>query len=427
MKTRLLSGSIMTAVSAILAGFFYLLKATVAISLTATVIMVPGTQKVSDDGTKPLQTPLLQRELSGWVYNPASDCWVTDLYPRAMGKYTGPNDPTGDVSVGLGVAALENLISVNLLTNMVVFGYSQGAIVSTKWLNDHANGKDPSAPLSSNLSFVSIGNPNRPNGGLLARMPGLHIPGLGITFNGATTESQYKLTDVVRQYDLFADFPVDPLNVLSLLNVIADAGAVHGNYLSVNVNDSSNWVSVDANTTYIMEPAAHLPLLQPLRNFAALHGRTQTPLIDAIEPILRYFVELGYDRTNQNVSTTFQPGSSMSRFFQTLPQFAQSLRQGADILKSGLHQSTVPSTVSNQSIFKPSVKTDMPSALQSDSQISVSRRRGIHFGDGMNNATERINRGTHVVTSNSSASGGSSRRHSNAANRSSGSSHRGSH
>lgn len=60
-------------------------------------------------------------------------------------------------------------------------------------------------------------------------MPGLYVPILGVTFIGAMPDTQYKVTDVMRQYDLFGDFPIDPLNVLSVLNVLADAGSIHGN------------------------------------------------------------------------------------------------------------------------------------------------------------------------------------------------------
>lgn len=46
-----------------------------------------------------------------------------------------------------------------------------------------------------------------------------------------------------------------------------------------------------SNTTYILLPSEHLPLLEPLR------GIVPAPLLDLVEPDLRMIVELGYDRT----------------------------------------------------------------------------------------------------------------------------------
>lgn len=61
-------------------------------------------------------------------------------------------------------------------------------------------------PPAVQTSFVLVANPNRPNGGILERLPGLNIPLIGVTFNGATpTESAptapMTTVDVVGQYD----------------------------------------------------------------------------------------------------------------------------------------------------------------------------------------------------------------------------------
>lgn len=316
------------------------MNVTVAISLTATAILVPGTKGPNSTA---VETPsfiesMMRQELQGWVYNQATDGWVMDTYPRSMGKFTGKNDPMFDQSTSIGMSNLDIQIHASLTSVLIGFGYSQGATVVTDWLNAHANGKDPAAPAADKASFVLIGNPNRPNGGILARMPGLHIPFIGVTFNGATPESQYKVTDVVRQYDLFGDFPKNPLNVLAVLNVLADAGAIHGNYLNVDVNDPRNWVEQHGNTTYIMEYAQHLPLLVPLYKQAALSGRTATPLLDAVEPVLRYLVELGYDRTNQSTATTFRLGSSVTKAVRTLPQLVQAVEQGVNTYQTESQQ-----------------------------------------------------------------------------------------
>lgn len=315
-------------------------KVITTVVLTATAIVVPGTKGPGVDVESPSMIDAIYRqELQGWVYTQASDGFVATTYPRSLGVFTGFNDPLFDSSVRNGVANMDALFADSNNREIVGFGYSQGAAVITSWLQQHANGKDPDAPAPEMLTFVLIGNPNRPNGGLLARVPGLYVPGLGVTFNGATPESQYKVTDVIRQYDLFGDFPVDPLNVFAILNVLADAGAIHGDYLNVNVQVPHNWTEQHGNTTYVMEPANHLPLLQPLYTMASSRGKKQTPLLDAMEPVLRYIVELGYDRTNQSTPTTFQPGSSLVRFVQTLPEFAQAIKQGSDKIQGGLCES----------------------------------------------------------------------------------------
>lgn len=414
------------------------LKAVSAIVLTAVVVMVPGTRP----GDVPAEidaksTAVLQQELQGWVHAQAVDGWVTDQYPRSMGAFTGSDDPLFAVSTAIGNANLNCLIDASVDLGVVGFGYSQGATVVNLWLNDHANGKDPSAPAANDVSFVLIGNPNRPNGGLLARVPGIYIPVIGVPFSGATPESQYKVTDVVRQYDLFADFPVDPLNVFAMLNIIADAGAIHGDYLNVDVNSPENWVETSGNTTYIMEPAKSLPLLQPLRNIAALMGRTQTPLIDAMEPVLKYFVELGYDRTNQGTPTTFQPGSSIQRFFQTLPQFADSVKQGVNTLRTELHPSTaLPSSTTNTGSTvsdRPTSNSQPDNTFSTSTQLKPRRPRmtsvdrnvalvsndnkrsaGSQWkpGDGLKHALNRSNAVAHRNTQVSGASASSPAKHS---------------
>ncbi|MCA9335041.1 PE-PPE domain-containing protein, partial [Candidatus Saccharibacteria bacterium] len=292
------------------------LKTTVAVVSTAVVVMIPGTKAVDPQTNEKPEVPteVLQQELQGWVYQQATEGWITNDYPRSMGELTGSGDPLFEVSTAIGKENLDRLIVANVVSGVVGFGYSQGATVASLWLNDHANGNDPNAPSADDVSFVLIGSPNRPNGGLLARATGVYIPVLGVPFSGATPESQYAVTDVVRQYDIFADFPADPLNVFSLLNVFAIAGAIHGDYLDVDINDPANVVEVHGNTTYIMQPAKTLPLADALRNIAALFGRTETPVIDAFEPALKYLVELGYDRTSQATTVPFQPGSSIVRF-----------------------------------------------------------------------------------------------------------------
>jgi PE-PPE domain len=82
------------------------------------------------------------------------------------------------------------------------------------------------------VSFVLMANPSRPNGGILERFVGAHIPIIGITFSGATPTNSpepHPLTtvDITRQYDPMSDFPTNPLNVLADFNVLAGELYIH--------------------------------------------------------------------------------------------------------------------------------------------------------------------------------------------------------
>ncbi len=64
-----------------------------------------------------------------------------------------------------------------------------------------------------------------PNGGLLARFPGLTLPSLGIDFYGATpANSPYTTAIFTIQYDGFADLPRYPIDIFSDLNAVAGKG-----------------------------------------------------------------------------------------------------------------------------------------------------------------------------------------------------------
>lgn len=175
-------------------------------------------------------------------------------------------------------------------TSYTVFGYSQsGAIASIQKSNMIAH-----PPASGTVSFVFVSNPNRPNGGVLERFVGVHIPILGVTFNGATVTNSPQPTplttvDVVHQYDPVADFPLNPLNLISDLNALFGflyehpEGELGTPQLQGQYQDS----------TYYLIPTATLPLVRPL----TLLPIVGTLLATVLDPPLRVIVETGYDRT----------------------------------------------------------------------------------------------------------------------------------
>jgi hypothetical protein len=225
---------------------------------------------------------------------------------------------TFDQSVAQGVSNLDRCIhgSVTCVTNQavpgtsappysgpfVVYGYSQSATIATIEKRTLAAEQNPPA-----TSFLLLENPNRPNGGILARAPGLTIPILGVTFSGPTpTDTSFPTTDVARQYDGIADAPLNPLNLLSDLNAGFGYVYLHGSAPSLSVNDAQ-FQGQFGDTSYYLYPTHRLPLLMPLAQLGV-----PDPLLAVLDAPLRVLVEAGYDRT-------ISPGQPTPANFLYLP------------------------------------------------------------------------------------------------------------
>ncbi|CQD25004.1 PE family protein [Mycolicibacterium conceptionense] len=143
--------------------------------------------------------------------------WVST--PEHFWPATGLSDVSFDTSVARGVLSLNNAV-LSTPGEKIVVGYSQSANIATREKRNLAELRTQGAtvPAADELSFVFVANPNRPNGGILARFEGLYIPLLGVSFDGATPDDEYQTIDVAREYDLIADFPKYPLNLLADLN-----------------------------------------------------------------------------------------------------------------------------------------------------------------------------------------------------------------
>jgi PE-PPE domain len=193
-----------------------------------------------------------------------------------------------DQSVGQGVGNLDQAINARPIgESMVVFGYSQSARIASI-----EKGNLAAAGSTLPLSFVLIGNPNRPNGGILERFQGLSIPIAGITFDGATpTNTNFKTVDVTRQYDGWSDFPNNPLNPFATANAIAGINYLHSDYQSVGLGNALYQGSY-GDTDYYMIPSQRLPLLMPLDQ-----AGVPDPIVTMLDAPVRVLVESGYDRT----------------------------------------------------------------------------------------------------------------------------------
>ena len=131
-----------------------------------------------------------------------------------MWKLSGLFDLTFDQSVQAGVADLEAAMAEHGNDNLVIYGYSQGAVVANVEKRKLAE-QYPDGTEAPDVDFVLGGDPNLPNGGFLARFPGLYIPILDFSFNGpAATDTQFDTVEINRQYDFMSDFPLYPINVI---------------------------------------------------------------------------------------------------------------------------------------------------------------------------------------------------------------------
>jgi PE-PPE domain len=229
-------------------------------------------------------------------YNPI----VAVTTPEEAWPITGLLDYTFGESVRIGLQDLTDAIAAAPENQPVlVFGYSQSGVISTilkRELDEEFPVGTPDAPP---IQFVIIGDLNRPDGGVMARFPGLYIPLVNFFFNGPEpTDTQFPTISIVRQYDGFGDWPLYPINFLADLNAVMGMLVVHTDYgaVSLDPNDPrfvpGTRVEKFGDTTYYTIPTHDLPVLFPLR----LIGVPEQ-FIDTFEPVVRWGVELGYDRT----------------------------------------------------------------------------------------------------------------------------------
>jgi pimeloyl-ACP methyl ester carboxylesterase len=222
-------------------------------------------------------------------------------YPASIWPFStgGLSDPKWNDSVASGLAALT---ADQPGSGDTIIGYSQGAVVATEYKRAHPD---------SGANYVLVENPNRPNGGLLERFSGLNVPILDISFNGATPVNNSptatgKTVDVSRQYDGWSDFPAYPLNVLADANAIAGIYYLHGSTQDLGPNaldgiptnhGNTMYYQVHGDTTYYLIPTDELPILMPF------NGIVPDPVLKALDPPLRYLIELGYDRRDYSTPT----------------------------------------------------------------------------------------------------------------------------
>ncbi|MEE6179002.1 PE family protein [Mycobacterium sp. 050134] len=262
--------------------------------------------------------------------------------PEGLYPFTGVKDLTLDISLARGVTELNNAIRAIIVdpatyagNPVSVLGYSQSAILaSLEMPNLAAAGVQP-----SQMFFTLLGDPANPNGGLLARFPGLSFPSLGVTFGTSTPSNLYPTSIYTLEYDGFADFPRYPIDIFADLNALAGIVFVHGTYPTLDpahiaqaflLPGSAALDPANGMTNYYMIPTENLPLLTPLRAIPFLGN----PLADLIQPDLKALVNWGYGDPNYGFSTS---PANVQTPFGFLPPMSATAQLGP-LLVSGTQQ-----------------------------------------------------------------------------------------
>lgn len=227
--------------------------------------------------------------------DPVTDTVVVE-YPASLG-FIGM--PMGE-SVAEGAAGLLRAIE-SISGRKIIACESQGCLSVTqlvaKFIADATT-----APAAEDLIIVMIGNPATAGGGASAQNPGGYEPFFRITFAGATPESQYETVNVTREYDFFADRPVNDPNALAVWNNLVAFLVVHPIYGDVDMDDPDNLIKVVGNTTYVLVPTKQLPMLQSLYDTAEawrlLTGQADLlQQVEALDARLRAIIDQDYDRS----------------------------------------------------------------------------------------------------------------------------------
>ncbi|MDT5327571.1 MAG: hypothetical protein QOF25_4723 [Mycobacterium sp.] len=228
---------------------------------------------------------------------------------------------------------------------LIVAGYSEGTLVVEKERRNLQALAPGSAPPATQLTFLQIASPFAPNGGIYGRFPGFAIPGITDAM-GAGEATRYPTTYVAMEYDPYADFPAY-FNPLALINTALAVRYSHPDevYDAIVPGTTPAAVTSVHNTaggtdTYVLVYSQHLPLLGPVRELAGAVFLTPLtePVLSAIEPLLRVFIDMSYtDRTyaNPGTPTPFSLITPPGKILEAIGAVPGALAQGAGNLLSG--------------------------------------------------------------------------------------------
>lgn len=245
------------------------------------------------------------------------------IIPTSLGDL----DAQTSVAVGDLNTAIQTAIGNADGGQVTVFGFSESATTSIL-LQEQLQAEaalGQALPYSpSQLTFVLVGDPSNPDGGLYERL----IPSLA-------TDLPYHTDIYTQEYDGFADFPKYPTDILADLNAGLGTLYDHLTYADLSatqIADAIPLTSTDPNGDYFIIPTGDLPLLEPLR----VLGAPGNAMADLLQPDATLLVNLGYgnlsftegyDLGPANVPTPFgiSPDVDMS---QLGPMLIQGWQEG---------------------------------------------------------------------------------------------------
>ncbi len=260
------------------------------VGLTALSAPLPATVLTLEGGLVGLQNlvPFTQLQLRGDLCDPPDTCQAVDYDAWPLGQHYNEQGAKRVISAIGAIRALPDATGP-----ITLFGHSQGGQVIyaalRRWAANPASAPDPSS-----LSWVSIGNPENNFGGRAATP----LP----------ADSPYLGTEVIRQYDGWADWPTDPTNLLAVANAAVGMSNTHVfGYFDVDLNDPENIRytpdkadGTPGNITYVFVPTPVLPLIAATGLLAPLLN----PILD---PVLRPIIEKGYQRPIGPVGASATP------------------------------------------------------------------------------------------------------------------------
>ncbi len=253
----------------------------------ATMAALPAVGDAGADPTSPA-TVLTLSGATTLVSTPMEQELRGDLCraPRTCKKVDYPSNQVGGYTLEIGLANLDKAINATPGPK-TVFGYSQGAIIASMWLQQKAASSN--VPAGS-LTFVLAGNAQRGENG---KMP--------LTKTGAATPTTtgYKVIDVSRQYDGLSDYPDNQRNFEAVQNANDGYSTVHADYTGVNYNDPTNLVKKVGNTYYVVNPTRDLPSLDGYRKWGLGW------YADAQQPALKARIDAAYNRGDYRTVAQF--------------------------------------------------------------------------------------------------------------------------
>ena len=255
-------------------------------------------------------------------YTPVGVYTPEQFWPEGITQLTFGQSVSDGVTL-LNAALVAQLAAGN---SVVVFGYSQSASIATIEMRNIAALPSAEQPRPGQLSFVMIGDPNNPDGGIIKRFSGLYIPFLNVAFDGATP-SDFAAAIYSIQYDPITDFPQYPIDVLADVNALLGFFYLHGTYPDLTATQLATATLLptspgyDGDTKYYLIPTKTLPLLEPLIQLGV-----PAPIIDLIQPVLKVLVDLAYTNGYANVPTpaglfpSINPIALVAKLFRAVEQ-----------------------------------------------------------------------------------------------------------